>query len=676
MDRRIETLVRRDQNGRPLPPTQAEIANWSANYGASKTQAAVREIQEIQDKARAQEQAAGESALKAEQARAAIEAAKAQAVIAKQKADQEAAAQAAQTEKARLANQSVEQKQQAAETYHHSPLGIGMAGLEGASPPAGFLGGLGLSKGINYIQEKSRKNANLERQNIASDFDKINPSTATAADYESIPRAARQANVIPKTGPMANFTRGIGRYSPYVGVGAFMAGEGALQRYLANRDDSDMDPFVKDAFNTTGAAMMGAGLGTMGKGLVYAGSPTERPDASALRKIALAEGKAKELAAGEAKEALPPPPAQVEPYKGNPKDVARYIAHDLGLTPNAKDTKADLIDRALGQIKSGYATPEQLDLVKQRARGVAPEAILERLAGTNKALAAILAATGIGAAAAVTAPNEAKAATPRAAAKPKPEETSSDLSDLEREYGTGLPKGATGEALKGAADAASYAIPGVGEARMAAEAPNLYNPSDEDLADTEYWQRGREEMAQQAQPHASGGPAFNPEHLPKHEQSLVDNPHEALERAFWQLPYMAAGRHMVELTGDPNSFFGGHDPETEAIYQNTLAASKAFYGDAFKRLSNKAPTADEAPTQPEAPVAKKHGGAVARKIASIHSHFETRLKNKERHVVSLERAHSRSGNAKLTKKLNEEKNNVKNIKEHLQNIQKYRKNYA
>ena len=717
MDRRIETLVRRDQNGRPLPPTQAEITNWSANYGAAKATAAVREIQDIQAKARAEEQSAGDNALKQEQARAAIEAAKTQAVIAKQKAEQEAAAQGAQTEKTRLANERVANKQKAEEDYRHGALGQGMSALEGASPPAGVYGGFKLSSGINKVQENSRKNANAERQNIASDFDKINPQTATAAEYESIPRAARQANVIPKIGASANFTRGIGRYSPYAGIGGFMAGEGALQRYLANSND-DMDPFVKDAFNTTGAAMMGAGLGTMGKGLVYAGSPTERPDTSALRKIATAEGKAKELTSGREAEQALPPPAPVEHYKGTTKDVARLVAHDLGLGNElpSDESKAATIQRALGAIKSGTPTPEQIATVTKKAKGDLPETFLtDRLLKSTRRLPGIAGAIGLGAAAAAGMPDEAEAAS----VMPGVKEPTSSLNPLpsrgQQAISTAI------NAAKGAAEAAPYAIPGVGEGLMARDlagvtegAPSTPRPKaarveegaaamrqdfdrmqgDANLAAAQQKDaRQRAEMEPKPEPigaeaaHAvpsEVGPGidrrvgrgtvgteethksafvnpeqhtFDPEHLPEHERSFLDNPAEAHERSKWLIPYLRAGSEAQKRGED---FFGGSDQ-----YERELGALKHFYH------GQQAPVAPEAPTEEEAPIGRKHGGSVNRKskqINSIHDTFKHKLADKERLISSLEKAIERKPNAKLSKRLAKEKSEAQRIHEHLERV--------
>jgi len=714
MDRRIETLVRRDQNGRPLPPTQAEITNWSTNYGAAKATAAVREIQDIQAKARAEEQAAGESALKAEQARAAIEASKAQAAIAKQKADQESAAQAAQTEKARLANEGIANKQKAEEDYRHGALGQGMSALEGLSPPAGLVGGFKLSAGINKVQEKSQKEANLKRQGLAAEAGNIDPRTATAGEYQSIYDAAKQGNAIPKTGEFAKFQRGLGRYAPYVGIGGFMAGEGALQRYLANNSD-DMDPFVKDAFNTTGAAMMGAGLGTVGKGMVYAANPSERPDISALQKIALTQARAKELAGSEAPQA--PAPAPVEPYKGNPKDVARYIAHDLGLTPNAKDTKTDLIANALGQIKSGNATQEQIDLVTQRARGIDPETVLGRIAKSNKPLAVILGALGLGAGTAMES-DEAEAAS----VMPGVKEPASSLNPLpsrgQQAINTAI------NVAKGTAGAAPYAIPGVGEGLMARDlasategAPSTPRPKaprveegaaamrqdfDRMQADANLAAAQREDARQRAEmepkPEPIGAEAaravpsevgpgidrrvgrgtvggeshqsafidpeqhtFDLKHLPEHERSHLANPQEAHAKATWMLPYLRAGAEAQKRGED---FFGGSDQ-----YDRELGALKHFY-----HGRQQAPVAPESDTAPEAPAFAK-GGAVNRKsnphlkqMNSIRDTFKLKLQDKERLISSLEKAVARKPNAKLSKRLSKEKSEAQRIHEHLQKI--------
>jgi len=370
----------------------------------------------------------------------------------------------------------------------------------------------------------------------------------------------------------------------------------------------------------------------------------------------------------------PPRAPPVETYKGSPTEVARAVAHDLGLGGDLspKDTKADIINRNLAAIRSSTATPEQIATVAQKAKGVNPETFLvDRLLKSTKPLTSLAAILGVGAAAGAIAPGEAEAATPRTAT-PKQPETSSDLSDLEREYGTGLPKGKARQALKGAADTALTMAPVAGEARMALDAPHLYNPSDQDLADTEAWQRGREEMAK---PHEAAGGAINPDHLPEHERAHLDNPEELLRRGFWQLPYLATGRHMVGLTGDSDTFFGGKTPEHQQIYDDTLRANKALYENAFKRLANKSPhSTPEQPVADEAPVAKeglRHGGKVNRKVVSIADHFEKRLSNKTRQISALEKANTRRPNQKLARKLEMEKETSGRMQRHIKKVKSH-----
>jgi hypothetical protein len=338
-----------------------------------------------------------------------------------------------------------------------------------------------------------------------------------------------------------------------------------------------------------------------------------------------------------------PTPAPVEPYKGSPSHVARVVADDLGLGADItnKDTKADIINRSMAAIKSGTATPEQIATVTRKFKGIEPGKALGELLTRRKPLAAIASALGFGAAAAVGSPGEAEAATTEPHTTPKPpEETSSDFSDLEREFGTGLPKGKAREVLKGAADAGSYMAPVVGEARMAADAPNLYNPSDEDLADAEYWQRGREEMAN---------------HLPEHEKAHLDNPQAAHDKAAWMLPYLRAGAEAQKRGED---FFGGSDQ-----YDKELGALKQFY-----HGRQQAPVAPEAPTEEESPVGRKHGGSVNRKVISIHEAFKRRLEGQERKIVALEKAHARKASPRLIERLAKEKDEAKRIREHLERV--------
>ena len=358
----------------------------------------------------------------------------------------------------------------------------------------------------------------------------------------------------------------------------------------------------------------------------------------------------------------PAPTPPVEHYKGSTKDVARVVAHDLGLGADlpSGESKADTIQRALAAIKSGAVTPEQIATVTQKAKGLHPETFLtDRLLKSTRRLPGIAGAIGLGAAAAAGMPGEAEASTSREPSVQKQQpETSSGPSEDEREYGTGLPKGAAREVLKSAAGTALTGAPVVGEALMAAEAPNLYKPSDEDLADAEYWQRGREEMAK---PHEASGGAVNPEHLPEHERGFLDNPDEAHERSKWLIPYLRAGSESVKRGGD---FFGGDER-----YEQELQALKHFY-----HGRQQAPVAPESDTAPEAPAFAK-GGAVNRKsnphlkqMNSIRDTFKLKLQDKERLISSLEKAVARKPNAKLSKRLSKEKSEAQRIHEHLQKI--------
>ncbi|MGO9172011.1 MAG: hypothetical protein ACLP7P_08615 [Rhodomicrobium sp.] len=69
--------------------------------------------------------------------------------------------------------------------------------------------------------------------------------------------------------------------------------------------------------------------------------------------------------------------------------------------------------------------------------------------------------------------------------------------------GVRLPPG-SGAFVRNAADAATYGVPYVGEARTVADlgraALGAYNPSDEESADAEYWAKGAQEMAPQKGP--------------------------------------------------------------------------------------------------------------------------------------------------------------------------------
>ena len=276
-----------------------------------------------------------------------------------------------------------------------------------------------------------------------------------------------------------------------------------------------------------------------------------------------------------------PPEPEIETYKGNPRDVMRYIAHDLEVPLGSKDSRAVAADKIQEALKVGAAPAEKAALVAKKLRGKDLLSELERLKIINKPVAYGLGALGLGAAMAGGS-GEAEAApidSAMRAAKQQPESYSSDLSD---EYGTGFPTKKAREVVKNAANQASYMLPGVGSIRTGID---VYNPSDEDLSDADYWQKGREEMARlhgRAQapvaPEADtakegfkqGGTVdFDPAHLPEHERAHLDNPEAAHEKARWMYPYLRAGAEAQKRGED---FFGGSDQ-----YERELAALKQFY---------------------------------------------------------------------------------------------------
>jgi len=155
---------------------------------------------------------------------------------------------------------------------------------------------------------------------------------------------------------------------------------------------------------------------------------------------------------------------------------------------------------------------------------------------------------------------------------------------------------------------------------------------------------------------------FVPEHLPEHERGLLHNPNEAYERSKFLISYLRAGGEAHKRGED---FFGGSDQ-----YERELAALKHFY-----HGNPQAPAAPEAPTEEEAPVGRKHGGplnrknnAISKHISSIHDIFASKLSDKEQMIAALEKAIARKPNAKLSKRLSKEKEEVERIKAHLSRI--------
>ena len=705
IDARLDALLRRDPNGVYLPLTPEERTKHTKKFGPDEVQNAEAQIQRARDASDAKAQAAQKNALEAEKTRGALEIAKQQAAIAQQKANSEAEAAAADTERKRTTTNRIKAKQDASDTYDQ---GLTAQIAQGAQGPAALTGtalGIGAGAYIGNNQKKSIQEANAERQKAAAKVEKLNPGTASPSEYGSIYRGAKQAGLVPSGNPLGAIPRGVSRFAPYAGTAAAFGADAAVMRYLANkRDEDNMSPdsLKKDIMNDAGAIGVGGGLGTLGEGALYTLFPGAHPDAAALASIDLARQKAKELAAnpnppqGQLPPAdtrqLPPP----RPYSGAPAEQIREIGKALGYDPTGKEGKTRSYKGALDALEE--AEPHHIDYVHARIPNAAAEddavtAIRKHLARLHEAKspiggkAGILAALGLGAGAAVAGSGEAEAAPIDSAmrtAKRQTEAPAEEESDLAKEFGTGFPLRKARQAAKDVADVGSYQVPVVGEARMAVDAPNAYKPSDEDLADAEYWQRGREEMAKPkapAQPEqgdfAKGGEVeFNPEHLPEHERALIGNPHEAIERASWQLPYLAAGRHMVNLTGDPDTFFGGKTPEHEEAYQNALRASKAFYDNAFKHLASKA-SPHSTPDQPVAPEAEtapekfKHGGAVNKKVTSIASGFEAKLKTKERAISSLEKAYEKHPTPQMRKRIAEERELADRIKRHIGKVKSY-----
>ena len=723
IDARLDALLRRDPNGLYLPLTPEERTKHTKKFGPDEVQNAEAQIQRARDAAEAKAQAAQKNALEAEKTRAALEIAKQQGAIAQQKANSEAEAAAADTERKRTTTERIKNKQNASDTYDQGLTAQIAQGAQGPAALTGTAAGIGAGMYIGHNQKKSIQEANAERQKAAAKVEKLNPNTASPSDYGSIYRGAKQAGLVPSSNPLSAISRGVSRFAPYAGTAAAFGADAAVMRYLANkRDEDNMSPdsLKKDIMNDAGAIGVGGGLGALGEGALYTLFPGAHPDAAALASIELARQKAKELAANPNPQQGQLPPAETKqlppprPYSGPPKEQIREIGKALGdeETPSSAG-KSRAYKGALGALENA----QDHDIAHVHAR--IPEAnpaddaitaIRKHLAKMHEAKspiggkAGLLGMLGLGAGAAALSSGEAEAAPIDSAmrtAKRQAEAPAEEESDLAKELGSGFPTKKARSVVKDIANEASYYVPGVGTARTILESPNYYGqPSKEEEEDADYWQKGREEMARlhgRAQapvaPEADtakegfkqGGTVdFDPAHLPEHERSLIDNPHEAIERASWQLPYLAAGRHMVSLTGDPDTFFGGKTPEHAQLYDNVLRASKQFYDTAFKHLANKAsshstpdqPVADEAPAAPEG---RKHGGKVSaesKKIGRISDKFQSDLEHKEKLVASLERAYKKQPNERLEKRLKSERKSIEQIKNHLTTISKHEKVYA
>jgi len=158
---------------------------------------------------------------------------------------------------------------------------------------------------------------------------------------------------------------------------------------------------------------------------------------------------------------------------------------------------------------------------------------------------------------------------------------------------------------------------------------------------------------------------MQPEHLPEHERGHLDNPQDAHDKAAWMLPYLRAGAEAQKRGED---FFGGSDQ-----YERELAALKQFY-----HGRPQAPVALEAPTEEEAPIGRKHGGSVNRKgnaiskqINSIGDTFKSKLEAKERQIEALTKAHSKTPNKKLERRIKSEMDLCQRIRSHLDKINSF-----
>ena len=716
MDRKLEALVRRDQNGLPIPPTQEEIAKWSSQYGSKTVQQAVQEIRDLQWKARTEGAKADEQALRQKQTEAAIETARAQAEIARQKAQAETQAQAQATEATRLANEKAKAKQQSEEGYRGSPLGMGMTAIHATSPLTGMALGYGLSgKVVRPLQTETGTEQNRQRQALGDAFDKINPNSRTApAEYGSVAEAADASHLVPGASAGAKYARGIGRYLPYGLTGAFMGLEGGYQRHLAQ--DPDLDPFSKDAWESSGTANMIAGATMLGTGAKYAANPAVLPDADALRKIALARQYAKDMAANppEPQGLLPPSetralPAPVVPFAGPPKEQAREISRHLGYTPTSDEGKTRTIRGAMEALEN--ADPNIVAHVASRIEGAAGsdpvEAVrgyLTKLAETKSPIgrigSALLGAAGVGAAGATMAPGEAEAAS----IMPGVREPVSSL-NAQPSRGEEAVNKALGIA-KGIGEAAPYAIPGVGEGLMARDlagatdlAPSSPRPKaarveekaaamqkdfdkmrgDENLAAAQRQDaRQRAELGPQREPIGTEAARAVPSEVgPRidrrvgrgtvgdettHQSAFVNPEQQDRTLPDWAKPYFAAG---LRAHARGEHFYGG-TPE----YDADLAAFKQLHQPSESRQ-----VPGEAPIAPTAPEEFKHGGKVttpeSKKLGTIGDAFQKKLDSKETVIASLEKALARKPNAKLNAKLIKEKAEADRIRAHIEKVKSH-----
>ena len=393
--------------------------------------------------------------------------------------------QQAQSEATQRANRAQDEAAQTIKDYRGSPLGTAMQGLDAAAPFSGIPFGEVEARGIRLMQERNEAALNAERQKQAAAYDVIKRGSPTAqSQYESIPATAKASGLMPRTPGAARTAR----YLPYAAVGVPLALEGAAQRFLF-ADQPGNTPFESDAWRDSGTAMMATGAYGLAKGLGYSANPRVVPDSEALRKIYLAEQAARDLANRPVEAKAPPappaeasaapapaetkaPPAPRGPgtalYGGNPGPVAARLWQDLGGNPKTVTLRdrlkglPALIDSASEDAVSAAAhlagyheTTDPRQALKTFAQGILTE---------RKPIKPIPRVGAIGAIAVPTAAAMLAGSSDSANAAPRGTEESALHYGARRMYPY--------------LDAATYAIPYAGEARMGADVGMMAVPEE------------------------------------------------------------------------------------------------------------------------------------------------------------------------------------------------------
>ena len=396
--------------------------------------------------------------------------------------------QQAQSEATQRANRAQDEAAQTIKDYRGGTLGTVMQGIDAAAPFSGIPFGEVEARGIRLMQERNEAALNAERQKQAAAYDAVKRGSPAAQGlYESIPATAKASGLIPRAPGAARAAR----YLPYAAVGVPLALEGAAQRFLF-ADQPGNTPFESDAWRDSGTAMMATGAYGLAKGLGYSANPRVVPDSEALRKIYLAEQAARDLAnrpveaktppappteaaapLPEIKAPLPPAPRGpgLAPYEGTPGTVAARLWRDLGGDPKTVTLKDRLkglpvlIDKASDDAATAAAHlagfRETTD-PRQALRTFTQGALTER-----KPIKAIPRVGAIGAIAAPTAAAMLAGSSDSANAAPQGSEESGLHYAARRAYPY--------------LDAATYAIPYAGEARMGADVGLMAAPEEKSV---------------------------------------------------------------------------------------------------------------------------------------------------------------------------------------------------